>query len=448
MADKIINVDKIKSRLHELKTSAEPEHAIYAQGVLTKSVGLTLEATGFQAAVGTKCFIHSNSIGTVEAIVTGFSESKFYLMPLTDLSGVELGCKVSTLGQAVSIPVSPTLLGRVLDPSGRALDGKAEINQTQLYPLWSKPMNPLARQRITTPIDMGIKAINGLLTVGRGQRIGLFAGSGVGKSVLLGMIARFAKADVIVVALIGERGREVKEFIEENLGAQGLSRAVIVASPADYSPVLRFQGALAAMSIAEYFRDQGKHVLLLMDSVTRFSQAQREIALAMGEPPATKGYPPSVFKFLPQLIERAGMGVAGQGSITGIFTVLAEGDDHNDPVVDSARAILDGHIVLSRRLADQGHFPAIDVNASISRVMTNIIDTTHKEAALKFRKYYASYEENVDLINIGAYAKGANEDLDFAVENIKHFKEFLHQAVEQNINLPDAINQLKGVVLR
>jgi flagellum-specific ATP synthase len=366
-------------------------------------------------------------------------------MPITDIQGLELGSKIVSTGEKVKVPVGESLLGRIIGGTGLPLDNCGIIKNVEYRNLYADPINPLQRNPIVKPLDVGIRSINGLLTIGQGQRIGLFAGSGVGKSVLLGMMARFTQADVIVVSLIGERGREVRDFIDNNLGEVGLRRSVVVTSPADYSPVLRLHGAWMAMTIAEYFRDQGKHVLLLMDSLTRFAQAQREIALAMGEPPATKGYPPSVFGLLPQLVERAGRKTT-EGSITGIFTVLAEGDDQTDPIVDSARAILDGHIVLSRYYADLGHYPAIDIEASVSRVMSQIVPDKQVEAARIFKRYHAVYKENHDLVNIGAYSPGANSDLDFAVNNIVKFNNFLQQSVNQQVTFNKSVEELYPLI--
>src|SRR5579862_2476823 len=358
-------------------------------GRLTRMVGLTLEAAGVQAAIGDRCEIISVGGAHIDAEVVGFAGERLYLMPTGDLHGLKPDARVIPRTHAGLVAVGTRLLGRVIDGAGHPLDGQGPIESDERVRLTGKPINPLLRQPITQPLDVGVRAINALLTVGRGQRIGLFAGSGVGKSVLLGMMARYTAADVIVVGLIGERGREVKEFIERILGRAGLSRSVVVATPADYPPLMRLHGAWLATSIAEYFRDRGRNVLLIMDSLTRFAQAQREIALAIGEAPATKGYPPSVFARLPQLVERAGNGIGAAGSITAFYTVLAEGDDQNDPIVDAARAILDGHIVLSRRIAESGRYPAIDVEASVSRAMHEKIPPEHLDLARRFRQQLA-----------------------------------------------------------
>jgi flagellum-specific ATP synthase len=367
-------------------------------------------------------------------------------MPTGNIRGIRPGSPVIPTQGMYEASIGDEVLGRVLDGSGRPLDDKGPINATTRKPLLSKPINPLDRQPIDTQLDVGVKAINALLTVGRGQRMGLFAGSGVGKSVLLGMMTRFTEADVIVVGLIGERGREVKEFINNILGEEGMQRAVVVAVPADQTPVKRIHGAYLATSIAEYFRDQGKNVLLLMDSLTRFAQAQREIALAIGEPPVTKGYPPSVFALLPQLVERVGNGANGQGSITAFYTVLTEGDDQQDPIADASRAILDGHIVLSRTLAEEGHYPAIDVEASISRVMTEIVSPQHHEMAQRFKQIYSLYQKNQDLINVGAYTAGSDPRIDQAIAMQPLLKAFLVQGINDAGSWNDSLAQLDQVI--
>lgn len=406
---------------------------LVVSGKLTRMVGLTLEAVGCQAAIGGRCMIES-AIGTpIEAEVVGFHDDRLYLMPIGDLRGLVPDAKVVPTHSVCTVPVGDQLLGRVLDGAGHPLDGKGSIHDHDSVPLTGKATNPLARPPIREPLDVGVGAINALLSVGRGQRMGLFAGSGVGKSVLLGMMTRYTNADVIVVGLIGERGREVKEFVENILGEEGLSRSVVIATPADTSPLMRMHGAMLATSIAEYFRDQGKQVLLLMDSLTRFAQAQREIALAIGEPPATKGYPPSVFAKLPQLVERAGTGERG-GSITAFYTVLAEGDDQNDPIADAARAILDGHVVLSRELAEAGHYPAIDIEASISRVMVDIVAPEHDQAARRFRQVYSAYRQNRDLINVGAYQSGSDPRVDEAITMYPQLQNFLQQNMRERVS--------------
>jgi flagellum-specific ATP synthase len=429
-----------------LQRAAEPLRLVVA-GKLTRMVGLTLEAVGCQAAIGGRCLIESSTGRPIEAEVVGFHEDKLYLMPIGDLQGLGPNARVLPAHSACEVPVGAQLLGRVLDGAGHPLDGKGPVKAESYVPLTGRSMNPLSREPIREPLDVGVAAINALLSVGRGQRMGLFAGSGVGKSVLLGMMTRYTNADVIVVGLIGERGREVKEFVQNILGDEGLARSVVVATPADNSPLMRMHGAMLATSIAEYFRDQGKQVLLLMDSLTRFAQAQREIALAIGEPPATKGYPPSVFAKLPQLVERAGTGDRG-GSITAFYTVLAEGDDQNDPIADAARAILDGHVVLSRELAEAGHYPAIDIEASISRVMVNIVAPEHDRAARRFRQIYSAYRQNRDLISVGAYQAGTNRQVDEAIAMMPQLNSFLrqhmHAQVVWNNSLAGLVTALGG----
>lgn len=434
-------------------------------GRLTRISGLVMEAAGLKMSLGSSCRVQVPGGGTVEAEVVGFSGEKLYMMPSEDIYGLAPGAQVTPLetppliprlGQpmprrrrafdrAKHLPVGNQLLGRVVDGNGRPLDGLAPIDSKPSRSLVSRPFNPLQRAPIAETLDVGIRALNALLTVGRGQRLGLFAGSGVGKSVLLGMMARYTAAEIIVVGLIGERGREVKEFIEQNLGEDGLRRSVVVACPADVSPLMRLQGAAYATSIAEYFRDQGRHVLLIMDSLTRFAMAQREIALAVGEPPVTRGYPPSVFARLPQLVERAGNGPAGAGSITAFYTVLAEGDDQQDPIADAARAILDGHIVLTRSLADAGHYPAIDIEQSISRAMTNLITPNQLELVRQFKLLYSRYQRARDLLAVGAYARGSDPVLDRAIALYPHMERFLQQAISERADVTESRTALAAL---
>ena len=423
-------------------TTARPSVA----GKLTRVVGLTLEAIGCRAAVGSLCRIDTLD-GYLEAEVVGFAGDKLFLMPSEQLKGVIPGAKVTPISDEHGIPVGMSLLGRVIDGVGQPLDGLGPILTADSALLVNRRLNPLARKPINQPMDVGVRAINAMLTVGQGQRMGLFAGSGVGKSVLLGMMTRGTTADVVVVGLIGERGREVKEFIEEILGAEGRARSVVVAAPADASPLMRLKGSETALTIAEYFRDQGLNVLLLMDSLTRYAQAQREIALAIGEPPATKGYPPSVFAKLPALVERAGNGAEGQGSITAFFTVLTEGDDLQDPIADAARAILDGHIVLSRELADSGHYPAIDVEKSISRVMPMVTSEEHMMMARTVKQCYSLYQQNRDLITIGAYQKGADPRLDHAIAIRPKLEQFLQQKMKEVVSYSDCLQALHQVAM-
>ena len=442
----------------------------HVSGRITRATGLVLEATGLRLAVGAACKIEiaPGQNHWADAEVVGFHGHTLYLMPQSDISGLPPGARVIPLEPSIQsrvplplrasddigpppvlsrhLPVGDALLGRVLDGAGRPLDDLGPLNNVSSAPLGAQIINPLARAPIDTVLDVGVRAINGLLTVGRGQRMGLFAGSGVGKSVLLGMMARYTKADVIVVGLIGERGREVKEFIELNLGPEGLKRSVVVAAPADVSPLLRLQGAVYATKLAEYFRDQGKHVLLIMDSLTRYAMAQREIALAIGEPPATKGYPPSVFAKLPALVERAGNGAPvgnrPAGSITAFYTVLTEGDDQQDPIADSARAILDGHVVLSRSLAESGHYPAIDIEASISRVMAAVVPKEQFTLVHQFKKMLSRYQRNHDLIAVGAYTPGNDPQIDEAIEKYPWLEAYLQQGIETRIDYPSAAGEL------
>jgi flagellum-specific ATP synthase len=415
------------------------------EGVLTRMVGLTLEAAGCQAAVGDRCDVLTSDGTRVEAEVVGFAADRLYLMPTSDVHGLKPNARVVPRSGAEMVAVGPQLLGRVIDGGGAPLDGLGPITCEGRVRLTGMPINPLARQPISEPLDVGIRSINSMLTVGRGQRVGLFAGSGVGKSVLLGMMARYTSAEVIVVGLIGERGREVKEFIERILGKEGRRRAVVVATPADNPPLMRLHGAWRSTAIAEYFRDQGRSVLLIMDSLTRFAQAQREIGLAIGEAPATKGYPPSVFARLPQLVERAGTGASGGGSITAFYTVLTEGDDQQDPIADSARAILDGHFVLSRRIAESGQYPAIDIEASISRVMHEIVPANHTAMVRRVRQALSTFQQNRDLIAIGAYQKGSDPRIDAAIAQWPQIQKFLQQDVHERVDYKASLAALDAL---
>ena len=435
-----------KERLAACNDRLKHVPPLTVEGKLTRMVGLTLEASGCQAPIGGRCLIVGAGGAELEAEVVGFAGEKTYLMPTGDLRGLVPNARVIPTTEVYEASVGPALLGRIIDGAGRPLDGKGEVAYEAKVPLTGIPVNPLERKPIHEPLDVGVRVINSLLTVGRGQRLGLFAGSGVGKSVLLGMMTKFTTADVIVVGLIGERGREVKDFIENTLGPQGLARSVVVAAPADTSPVMRMHGAMLATSIAEYYRDQGKQVLLLMDSLTRFAQAQREIALAIGEPPATKGYPPSVFAKLPQLVERAGNSNVSGGSVTAFYTVLAEGDDQQDPIADASRAILDGHIVLSRRLADSGHYPAIDVEQSISRVFQEIAKPDHQECMRKFKQIYSLYQSNRDLISVGAYTPGSDAKLDEAVNFHPRLVEFMKQDMNTAVPINNSISELMALM--
>ncbi len=396
-------------------------------GTLVRLVGLRMEARGIMAPVGSSCEVISQDGHRIEAEVVGFNDKTLYLMPMTEPVGIGPGASVRMASDLGTACLGPELLGRVIDGRGQPLDGKPKPACKLRLSLLGLPINPMERGPIDSVLDVGVKAINGLLTLGRGQRVGLVAGSGVGKSIVLGMMTRCTKADVVVIGLIGERGREVQAFIQESLGEEGLAKSVVVAAPANVSPVLRIKAAHMTHVIAEYFRDQGLNVLMLVDSLSRVAHAQREIGLAIGEPPTAKGYPPSVFALLPNLIERAGVGRHGHGSITAIYTVLAEGDDANDPIVDIARASLDGQIMLSRKLADAAHYPAIDLNGSISRVMQNLLPPEDLKIAAKFRRLWSLYQQNVDLIQVGAYEAGSNPTLDEAIRMREEMDNFLRQ---------------------
>ncbi len=441
----IPDVNRTQHWLAKLKPYSErllepPE--LVVEGRLSRMVGLTLEAVGCRAAIGSRCKIETKNGRMIEAEVVGFSDARVFLMPTAEVYGLEPDCRVIPMGKHSLAKVGFGLLGRVLDGAGNAIDDKGSLKTDALVSLNGTPINPLSRRPIREPLDVGVRAINSILCVGRGQRMGLFAGTGVGKSVLLGMMTKFTEADIVVVGLIGERGREVNEFVLKTLGEEGLKRAVVVVSPADCPPLMRVHAALLSTSIAEYFRDQGRDVLLLMDSLTRFAQAHREIALAIDEPPATKGYPPSVFAKLPHLVERAGNADHGGGSITAFYTVLAEGDDTNDPIADAARGVLDGHIILSRSLAESGHFPAIDIEASISRVMPDIIDSNHLQMARELRRTYSLYQQNRDLINVGAYQPGSDSRIDTAIEMNPAILDFLQQDMDESVDINQSLNEL------
>ncbi|MBP2653120.1 MAG: flagellar protein export ATPase FliI [Firmicutes bacterium] len=410
-------------------------------GKVTQVVGLLIESVGPRVSLGDLCFIQTSSKEIVlPAEVVGFRQNHVLLMPLGEMQGIGPGSKVISAQGTLKVGVGKSLLGRVLDGLGNPIDGKGPLSCDDEYPLYNVPPSPLARQRISDKLFVGVRAIDGLLTMGRGQRVGIMAGSGVGKSTLLGMIARNTEADISVIALIGERGREVREFIERDLGEQGLQRSVVVVATSDQPALLRLKGAMTATAIAEYFRDQGHCVMLMMDSVTRFAAAQREIGLTVGEPPATRGYTPSVFALLPKLLERTGP--SDKGSITGIYTVLVDGDDMNEPIADAARSILDGHIVLARKLADQNHYPAIDVLSSVSRLMLEVVEKDHWTAAQKLRSLMAVYREAEDLINIGAYAPGSNARIDKAIAMITQIREFLQQSVFEQTQFDETYAQL------
>ncbi|MDX1914568.1 MAG: flagellar protein export ATPase FliI [Methylophilus sp.] len=457
-----VHAQRWQSYIGDCKEILKIVEPLEIAGRITKLTGLVMEAAGIKLPIGSACYVPLSEGTRVEAEVVGFDGERLLLMPQSSVDGVVPGAKVFAIDvsetlpkpqygrpprrrandRARHLPVGDALLGRVVDGAGNPLDGLGKIDASQSAPLSARPTNPLSRAPIEETLDVGVRAINSMLTVGRGQRMGLFAGSGVGKSVLLGMMARYTTADVIVVGLIGERGREVKEFIEQILGAEGLARSVVVAAPADASALMRLQGANYATTIAESFRNQGKNVLLIMDSLTRYAMAQREIALAIGEPPATKGYPPSVFAKLPALVERTGNGARGEGSITAFYTVLTEGDDQQDPIADAARAILDGHIVLSRSLAESGHYPAIDVEQSISRAMHNITSTEHQKLARKLKQLNSRYMRSIDLISVGAYEAGADPVLDIAIEKHPQIEAFLQQDIAERAGMEESVNHL------
>ena len=414
-------------------------------GKITKVVGLLMEGTCPGVSVGSLCRVDNPLNGeSVHAEVVGFRSGSVLLMPLGNLSGIGPGCALHLIDERPTVRVDDSLLNRVVDGLLEPLDGLGPLDCKYHVPLHAEPINPLLRDRIVEPLDLGVKAINGLLTCGKGQRVGIMAGSGVGKSTLLGMMARYTNADINVIALIGERGREVREFIERDLGPEGLARSVVVVVTSDQSALLRHRGAIVATAIAEYFRAQGKNVLFMMDSLTRFCMAQREIGLSAGEPPTSKGYPPSVFSLLPRLLERAGTSDTG-GSITGLYTVLVEGDDMNEPIADAARAILDGHIVLSRKLAQVGHFPAIDVLQSTSRVMSEVVSQEHVELSILFKEILAVYQEAEELINIGAYSSGKNKKIDYAVRKIDALRTFLKQRTTEHVDLAATYTLMQAI---
>ncbi|HMQ72784.1 MAG TPA: FliI/YscN family ATPase [Rubrivivax sp.] len=448
--------------LGDLKTFASLPQPLQTEGTLVRVTGLVLEATGLRLPVGSVCDVIGTDAQPVQAEVVGFHGDRCFLMPTGEIIGLASGARVvprpvpqlaprfghenrpwrRSEDRGLHLPMGEGLLGRVVDAHGRPLDPPGAMADVRQEPLVRRPINAMDRDPVREPLDTGVRAIDTLLTVGRGQRLGLFAGTGVGKSVLLGMMARYTAADVIVVGLIGERGREVKEFIEDILGTEGRQRSVVVAAPADAPPLVRLQGAYYATAIAEHFRDRGRHVLLLMDSLTRFAMAQREIALAIGEPPATKGYPPSVFARLPALVERSGNGTRGQGSITAFYTVLTEGDDPQDPIADAARGILDGHVVLARELAEAGHYPAIDVERSISRVMTAVASREHVVAARLARKLLARASQARDLVQLGAYAPGHDAELDLALRLQPRLAALLQQDMSEGAAAADSVRRL------
>ncbi|MCE5262134.1 MAG: flagellar protein export ATPase FliI [Deltaproteobacteria bacterium] len=430
------------AKYHRILGQTNP---IRIHGKVTEIIGLVVEGNGPASSIGELCGIFpSGSDRHVTAEVVGFKKGKVLLMPLQTIQGLSPGCKIVSLGRKAGVNVGKSLLGRVIDGLGNPIDNKGPLECEGEYPIYADPINPLARGRIAEPVDLGIRALNGILSCGKGQRMGIFSGSGVGKSILLGMMARNTDADVNVIGLIGERGREVREFLEKNLGKEGLARSVVVVAGSDMHPLIRMRAAYVATSISEYFRDLGKNVLLMVDSLTRFAMAQREIGLSVGEPPAAKGYTPSVFSLLPKLLERSGIMEHG-GSITGLYTILVEGDDFNEPIADAARSILDGHIVLTRELAGKNHYPAIDVLHSISRVMLDVVDDEHRQMARKIVQILATHKKAEDLINIGAYVKGSNPEIDYAISMIDRVNGFLKQDIHEKIDFPQTIQQMRAL---
>ncbi len=431
------------NKFENIKRILESTNPITTYGKIKKVSGITIKATGPKnVKIGDVCIIKSESIETNSEVV-GFDVDGIVLMPLGTLDGIRAGSLVKSSNKSLSVPVSKGLLGRVINALGKPIDNKEAIDIETFYPIYPTPIAPLKRQIIKQSLTFGIKAIDGLLTIGKGQRIGIFAGSGVGKSTLMGMIARNSSADINVVALVGERGREVKEFIENDLKEEGLKKSVVIVATSDEAPLLRREAAFVATSVAEFFKNQGMDVMFMMDSVTRFAMAQREIGLAVGEPPTTKGYTPSVFTLLPRLMERAGN--FEEGSITAIYTVLVDGDDLMEPIADTSRSILDGHIVLSRKIAEKGRYPAIDVLKSISRLMNNITDEKHKQLAIKIRKILSVYQESEDLINIGAYIKGSNKNIDEAIKYINRVEEFLSQKIDETFNFNETLKLMEAI---
>lgn len=428
-------------KIDEYLALLEEIEPVKKHGKVIQVIGLTIESRGPYAKIGELCLLYPNHYERpIEAEVVGFKENKILLMPLQDVSHIGPGCLVVATGFPLQIKVGPSILGKILDGTGKPLDETTLPKGLKKYSTNNTPPNPLKRPRIDKPLEVGVRAIDGLLTVGQGQRVGVFAGSGVGKSTLMGMIARNTEADINVIALIGERGREVRDFIERDLGPEGLKKSVVVAATSDQTPLQRIKGAMTATAIAEYFRDQGKNVMLMMDSVTRFAMAQREVGLAVGEPPTSKGYTPSVFALLPKLLERSG--TSSKGSITAFYTVLVDGDDMNEPIADAVRGILDGHIVLDRKIAQKGQFPAINIMSSVSRVMHDVVSHEHQKAAVEFKRLLAAYDSSEDLINIGAYKSGANKEIDDAIRSYPLIKEYLQQDIYEKTKLEESTDRL------
>ena len=436
--DSIIDLKKYNSFVNKIDF-------VKKTGKVNRIIGLVIEGDGPSVSVGSLCTIYPKNLMSIQAQVVGFQDKKILLMPLGDITGIEPGSIIESTEDSPTYRPSNALIGRVIDGNGLPIDGKGPISGGTEYPLMGRPINPLERQRLREPLDVGIRSINGLLSFAKGQRLGILAGTGVGKSVLMGMIARNTNADINVIALIGERGREVKEFIDENLGEEGLKRSVVIAAASDQPPLVRLRGAYIATTIAEYFRDRGNDVMLMMDSVTRFALAQREIGLSVGEPPTTRGFTPSVFSLLPKLLERAGTS-SGEGSITGLYTVLVEGDDLNEPISDAVRAILDGHIVLSRELASHNHYPAIDILNSVSRLMIDVVSKEHYDLSMKFKDILATYKSAEDLINIGAYTRGSNPKIDQAIQKYDLMVPYLRQGITESVDWRTSMNALKNIL--
>ena len=436
--DTVINLKKYSSFIK--KTDF-----VKKTGKVNQIIGLVLEGDGPAVSVGSLCTIYPNHRPPIQAQVVGFRDQSTLLMPLGEMIGIEPGSLIEVTDEYPTYKPSDGLIGRIIDGNGQPINGKGPIPFGVEYPMMGSPLNPLERRRLRESLDVGVRALNGLLSFAKGQRLGILSGTGVGKSVLLGMIARNTNADVNVIAFIGERGREVKEFIDENLGEGGLKRSVVIAAASDEPPLVRLRGAYIATTIAEYFRDQGNDVMLMMDSVTRFALAQREIGLSVGEPPTTRGFTPSVFSALPKLLERAGTS-AGEGSITGLYTVLVEGDDLNEPISDAVQAILDGHIVLSRELASHNHYPAIDVLNSVSRLMIDVVSKEHYDLSMKFKDILATYKSAEDLINIGAYTRGSNPKIDLAIKKYDLMMPYLKQGIFEGIDWRTSMNELKHVL--
>ena len=426
-----LDMSKLESRLNNINMTRNFGH-------INRVIGLVIESIGPQASIGELCLIKGEQ-GDIKAEVVGFDDNKVLMMPIGEMEGIKPGARVVATDQKLKVEVGRELLGKIIDGSGNVLDDD-ELSGLTEVPVNRKPPNPLTRERIKEPLSLGVRCIDGFLTCGKGQRLGIFAGSGVGKSTLLGMAARNTNADINVIGLVGERGREVRDFIEKDLGEEGLERSIVVVATSDQPALLRVKAANIATAIAEFFRDQGEDVLLMMDSVTRVAMALREVGLAIGEPPATRGYPPSVFAELPKLLERTGTN--DLGSITALYTVLVEGDDFNEPVSDTVRGILDGHISLSRELAEASHYPAVDVLSSVSRIMEDIVSEQHKEAAAALQKLIATYNQSEDLINIGAYEKGSNPEVDKAIDKIDEINDFLTQGINEEANYEDTVQQL------